>query len=52
MYGKTLHPKRVRFLNDAPIAEYVYLPSHHLTFLPLCNLSAIFREEKKKEKAR
>ena len=51
-WRKTLQPKRVRFLaNDAPIVDYVCLPLHHLTFLPLCNLSSIFREEKRKKSA-
>ena len=47
----TLHPERVRFLAiDAPIVDYVCLPLYHLTFVPLCNLSAIFREEKRNKK--
>ena len=52
LWRKTLHPKRVRFLAiDAPIVDYVCLPLYHLTFVPLCNFSAIFREEKKRRSA-
>ena len=51
LWRKTLRPNRVRFLAiDAPIVDYVCLPLYHLTFLPLCNLSASFREEKRKKK--
>ena len=49
-WGKTLCPKRVRFLAvDTPIVEYVCLPLNHPTFFHLCNLSASFREEKWKK---
>ena len=51
LWRKTLRPNRVRILAiDAPIVDYVCLPLYHLTFLPLCNLSASFREEKRKKK--
>ena len=51
LWRKTLRPNRFRFLAiDAPIVDYVCLPLYHLTFLPLCNLSASFREEKRKKK--
>ena len=50
-WRKNLRPKWVRFLViGAPIVDYVDLLLYHLTFLPLCNLSASFREEKRKKK--
>ena len=48
LWRKTLRPKWVRFL--AIDVDYVCLPLYHLTFLPLYNLSATFREEKRKKK--
>ena len=51
LWRKTLRPKRVRFLAiDAPIVDYVpaFISPNFLR--PLCNLSASFREEKRKKK--
>ena len=48
LWRKTLRPKRVGFLSID--VDYVCLPLYHLTFLPLCNLSASFCEEKRKKK--
>ena len=51
LWRKTLRPKRVRFLAiDAPIVDYVSAFISPNFLRPLCNLSASFREERRKKK--